>query len=151
RGPETPGFGIGTTADGIRCVRSEASWLIRHPALYQCNNDREPRDVRSDGVCRNPSCDGDAIPYRDRLPSSLHVSDPYLKGRPPHAAPKIFLCPPARPPPSAPGFHQPPLPPAPPQHLCRPGRHIAAPGDDLIGADEGEVGAMKRREFLWIL
>src|SRR5215470_13433390 len=74
-----PGFGTGTTANGICCARSEAAQLIRHPALHQRDNDRESCDVRPYGICRDPSCDGDAIPYRDRFPSGLYVSDASLK------------------------------------------------------------------------
>jgi Protein of unknown function (DUF1488) len=79
--PGAPGFGIGTTANGICCARSEASQLIRHPALHQRDNDRESCDVRPYGICRNLSCDGDAIPYRDRFPSGLYVSDASLKAK----------------------------------------------------------------------
>src|SRR6516225_7042927 len=79
--PSAPGFGIGTTANGICCARSEASQLIRHPALHQRDNDRESCDVRPYGICRNPSCDGDAIPYRDRFPSGLYASDASLKAK----------------------------------------------------------------------
>src|SRR5262245_38389385 len=79
--PGAPGFGTGTTANGICCARSEASQLIRHPALHQRDNDRESCDVRPYGICRNLSCDGDAIPYRDRFPSGLYVSDASLKAK----------------------------------------------------------------------
>src|SRR5262249_47416565 len=62
-------------------ARSEASQLIRHPALHQRDNDRESRDVRPYGIRRNPSCDGDAIPYPDGFPSGLYVSDSCLKAK----------------------------------------------------------------------
>src|SRR5262249_25047038 len=79
--PGAPGFGTGTTANGICCARSEAAQLIRHPALHQRDNDGESCDVRPYGICRDPSCDGDAIPYRDRFPSGLYVSDASLKAK----------------------------------------------------------------------
>ena len=50
--PCAPGFGIGTTANGICCARSEASQLIRHPALHQCDNDRESCDYAHMGFHR---------------------------------------------------------------------------------------------------
>src|SRR5262249_38293353 len=50
--PAPPGFGTGTTPNGICCARSEAAQLIRHPALHQRDNDGESCDVRPYGICR---------------------------------------------------------------------------------------------------
>jgi GNAT superfamily N-acetyltransferase len=72
--PAHQGLGMGRQLMEYAVREAKRHNLSAIQLYTQRDNDRESRDVRQYGICRNPSCDGDAIPYRDRFSSGLYVS-----------------------------------------------------------------------------